>query len=62
MKIIEESYIENKDYTAKLLNSVSKKLVFLRDHINEDVDEGIIIAEISNCMAMLENAVKILKG
>lgn len=62
MKIIEESYIENKDYAAKLLNSVSKKLVFLRDHINEDVDEGIIIAEISNCMAMLENAVKILKG
>ena len=62
MKIIEESYIENKDYAAKLLNSVSKKMVFLRDHINEDVDEGIIIAEISNCMAMLENAVKILKG
>ena len=62
MKIIEESYIENKDYAAKLLNSVSKKMVFLRDHINEDVDEGIIIAEISNYMAMLENAVKILKG
>ena len=62
MKIIEESYIENKDYAAKLLNSVSKKMVFFRDHINEDVDEGIIIAEISNCMAMLENAVKILKG
>ncbi len=63
MKILlEEIKMTNKEYAARLLNSVRKKTTFMIEHMDEEVDEEIIISEISNCIAFLENAVKALNG
>ena len=58
MKVIIESYMTNKEYVENLLNSVARKLMFVSGHIDVDVDEEIIYAEILNCKNMLENVLE----
>ena len=56
--IIENSYMTNKEYVERLLNSVARKLMSVSGHIDVDVDEEIIYAEILNCKNMLENVLE----
>lgn len=63
MKILEDmEHITNKQYAAKLLNSVLKKIKCVRDRIDIESEEEIMIAEIINCNTMLENVIEILEN
>lgn len=58
MKILEKVGMTNKEYAARLLNSVANKLLFVKDHINANVDDEIIHNEILICRDMIDNLIK----
>ena len=58
MKILEKVGMTNKEYAARLLNSVANKLLFVKDHINTNVDDEIIHNEILICRDMIDNLIK----
>ena len=56
MKILESRIrMSNKTYVARLLNSVAKKLTFVKDNIDADVDYEIIHNEVLICRDILNN-------
>lgn len=58
MKILlEEISMTNKEYAARLLNSVANKLLFVKDRINANLDDEIIHNEILICRDMIDNLI-----